>query len=754
MHKLFLFFKKINFLKEPVLLLLITTIILSPLLFHPYYSIFPQSDVGIYSAWKHFLVENFYKFSSIPLWNPYLFGGAPFIGNSQVGFFYPINILYFLLPINITFNFIFFLDFFLVGLFTFLYARLIGLSRYSSVISGICMTFNGAVMKHLFLGHIVILDSLIWFPLFLYLFEKIIKSRNLKYSIILGLILGIMILAGNVQIPIYTLIAGSIYFYIRLFQERKFFSRKITKFISVPLITIVIGLCLSSIQLLPTFEFSKLSIRSEGVSYKFASDFSFNPKQLLVIIFPSLFGSDINNSYWGIGSFWSSSIYSGIFPFFLAIIGLIYKRNKYTYSLFILFLFALIYAFGKYSLTFKLFYDYFPFFNNFRVPTRFLFIYAFSLSIFSGFGFEYLLESFKNKNSNFLSKLIKSLSLLLFISSFFYFIGYINKNQIKLFEAIILKNSYAQGIDHQTLYLLVLNDLLRLCFFVFLIIAVFILIKINIIKKRYFFIFAILIITLDYFQFYTKFYKQDFPKLTYQYEKEFKFLKQDITKFRIFSIPNIDANLTSRNRIEILTGYDPLYLASYRNFLWDIGSHENSPYESFITINDIANIDNLRLLNVKYVLSEKTIVNKNLLKVFKGKYNIYKINYTLPRAYIDYLGSPSFTLDTSYKINEARIKHYEPNRIVLDISLRKNGYLILSEQIYPGWNAYDNGKLIYISSFKSIFRSIYLTKGNHTIIFKYEPLSYKIGKTITIVSILLIFLIAAYLRLKQKNEKK
>ena len=29
----------------------------------------------------------------LPLWNPYSFMGAPFLANSQVGFFYPLNLL-------------------------------------------------------------------------------------------------------------------------------------------------------------------------------------------------------------------------------------------------------------------------------------------------------------------------------------------------------------------------------------------------------------------------------------------------------------------------------------------------------------------------------------------------------------------------------------------------------------------------------------------------------------------------------------
>src|SRR5512135_1493983 len=33
----------------------------------------------------------------IPLWNPYLFGGAPFVGDIQSGIFYPLNLLTFLI---------------------------------------------------------------------------------------------------------------------------------------------------------------------------------------------------------------------------------------------------------------------------------------------------------------------------------------------------------------------------------------------------------------------------------------------------------------------------------------------------------------------------------------------------------------------------------------------------------------------------------------------------------------------------------
>jgi len=39
----------------------------------------------------------------IPLWNPYLYGGAPFVGDIQSGLFYPVNLLVFLLVPELTY---------------------------------------------------------------------------------------------------------------------------------------------------------------------------------------------------------------------------------------------------------------------------------------------------------------------------------------------------------------------------------------------------------------------------------------------------------------------------------------------------------------------------------------------------------------------------------------------------------------------------------------------------------------------------
>src|SRR5512136_13427 len=44
------------------------------------------------------------KSGTLPLWNPYLWGGAPFAADIQASFFYPINLLYFALAPEITYR--------------------------------------------------------------------------------------------------------------------------------------------------------------------------------------------------------------------------------------------------------------------------------------------------------------------------------------------------------------------------------------------------------------------------------------------------------------------------------------------------------------------------------------------------------------------------------------------------------------------------------------------------------------------------
>ena len=96
---------------------------------------------------KVFYAEQIKNFS-LPLWTSYINNGFPLHSQSQTGIFYPINLLlYFFLPTHIAFNLNIVLHFFLAGIFTYLYARTIGLGELPSLVSSFIFVFNGFLIK-------------------------------------------------------------------------------------------------------------------------------------------------------------------------------------------------------------------------------------------------------------------------------------------------------------------------------------------------------------------------------------------------------------------------------------------------------------------------------------------------------------------------------------------------------------------------------------------------------------------------------
>jgi hypothetical protein len=56
-------------------------------------------------AWKKFIVESL-RAREIPLWNPYLFAGVPFLAAGQHSALYPFSILFYLLPLPRAFGYL------------------------------------------------------------------------------------------------------------------------------------------------------------------------------------------------------------------------------------------------------------------------------------------------------------------------------------------------------------------------------------------------------------------------------------------------------------------------------------------------------------------------------------------------------------------------------------------------------------------------------------------------------------------------
>ena len=528
----------------------------------------------------------------------------------------------------------------------------------------------------------------------------------------------------------------------------------------------IVAFLLSSIQILPSLQLSRLSIRSAGLSYEFASDFALPPKQLVSFLLPHFFGSPLNQTYWGKGNFWSLCGYAGILPLIFAGIAVIYNRNKYVLIFVLLALFALLFSFGSHFFIFPIFYKYVPGFNMFRVPARFLYIYGFSISILAGIGINFFI---KNKYASIIKvKKFEVLLLGIFLTIIIFVLSLnFRQDKIVLLEKFILKNSYALGINHSTLYFQIQNDLIILSIFIIFSVIILRLLKrygLSFIIK----VIIIALITFDLGSFGMKFYETRNINEVFTIPEIIRKIKYDKSKFRVFDLSGKFITPLSAERIESVTGINSSYLKHYQEFVWLIGDHLKTPYENFLDFYNIKNPKILKMLNVKYVISKGALPNKEYANIYNKNYYLYQDIDILPRAYIvgnanviqdkketfrilqsknynpkEYIlleKASRVTLKNKEKFRSVKITSYKPNEIKLKTSVYSSGFLVLSEIWYPGWKAYDNGRETEILKTNYMFRSIYLKKGMHDITFVYDPISYKIGKAISILTLFVAIL--------------
>src|SRR5579864_8775020 len=113
------------------------------------------------------------KQGQFPLWNPYNFSGTPLFANFQSAILYPLNIFYFFLSQVTAWSILVFLQPFLAGFFTYIFARKIGISKFGSVFSGIAFAFSSFLtvwLEYNTVGHVII-----WLPLVLVSIEYLLE---------------------------------------------------------------------------------------------------------------------------------------------------------------------------------------------------------------------------------------------------------------------------------------------------------------------------------------------------------------------------------------------------------------------------------------------------------------------------------------------------------------------------------------------------------------------------------------------------
>ena len=193
-------------------------------------------------AWKLFITRSL-KARQIPLWNPYIFAGVPFLAAGQHSALYPFSILFYVLPIARAYGYFTVLQLFLAGLFAFIYARVIGLGRFGATVTAITYMFSAFMIVSVVFT--MIIAAAAWLPLLLAMIELIIRktsnpksqadfgfggvSSPIPYVVLGAIALGFQLLAGHIEISYYVLLVMGFYAAVRLLQISKSANQQIGK---------------------------------------------------------------------------------------------------------------------------------------------------------------------------------------------------------------------------------------------------------------------------------------------------------------------------------------------------------------------------------------------------------------------------------------------------------------------------------------------------------------------------------------------
>ncbi|MBI5080158.1 MAG: YfhO family protein, partial [Chloroflexi bacterium] len=567
------------------------------------------------------------------------------------------------------------------------------------------------------------------------------------HLLILSALISLQLLAGHAQSSFYTLLIAAAWLCWRSLKPKQDFYRSlddlkkagISSLQSLILnlfkfsLAVLFALCLTAVQLLPTYELLRETPRASSADYDFVMTYSLWGWRLLTAIAPDLFGHPADGNYWGYATYWEDAIYLGIMPLMFALYALITaRRNKKIHLGDIVFLFALAIisvelALGSNTPIFPFFYRYIPGFNFFQAPARMLIGYTFAASLLAGIGADQWKESNRKR---YWSRLGIAGSIAMMILGI---VGAVTLTDVR--PLTIATSLIGVAAVSAVTFILTLNQPTapkRWVVFTILFIAV----DLGISAIR-------LNPTIDS-SFYSLPPSENLSGRTYQYDQDeyrVKF-KEYVTFKNFYSLTpqqirdTFLPNLTVLNKVESANNFDPLLTERYVNF---VKAMEGNP-----RLLDLADVQTI--IKPIRLVSPRVDSKASRLRVIPQAQIV-----SSPQESLAAISSPTFDPDSTVVLEPIRnpqsaipLTHHA-SRITLD----RDSYVIASYSYYPGWRVLIDGQPSQLFIADHLFRAVFIPKGEHTITFEYAPLSFTIGLIISVVS--LVIWVMAYWRQRVFN---
>ncbi len=270
--------------------------------------------IAQYYPWRAFAAECL-RSGHLPLWNPYQFCGAPFLANGQSAVLYPLNILFWVLPVAQAFAWSAWLHLVLTGWFGYLLLRRIGAGRFGSLCGAIVWQANGFFVAWMHLPTVLCTAS--WLPAALLCSERALTTGRARYSLAAGVALALSYLAGHPQIFMFVALFTAAYIVARGLTRAAGASlvRRAARVACTGVVAGLTGLGLSAAQLLSTVEFLRIAHRTftaDPESYAAFLNHAMPWPQLFGLVTPHAFGHPGLGTHMAQGRFADYTAYMGV----------------------------------------------------------------------------------------------------------------------------------------------------------------------------------------------------------------------------------------------------------------------------------------------------------------------------------------------------------------------------------------------------------------------------------------------------------
>ncbi len=489
--------------------------------------------------------------------------------------------------------------------------------------------------------------------------------------------------------------------------------------------------------------------------------------------------------YWGTQPGTSGPVYAGAIVLFLFVLSLFLTKGAVRSFIVAATIFSILLSWGRNFMPLTdLFLDYFPGYNKFRTVSMILVIASFTIPLLASIGLQ---KIFTENIDKVLWKksLLWSVGLTAGLSLIFFLLPSLSGTFVSASDSQMPEWIQKGLVADRTSFLRA--DALRSALFILAVaailwayvekkltigyalplIAILILADMWSVNKRY--------LNDDHFV------QEQSARNPYPITKADKEILKDKSEYRVLNLSVDPFNEASTSYYhQSIGGYHGAKMRRYQELIdFHIGNEIRQLGTKLNTLKTESGVDSLfigcnalNMLNTKYLIynpdaapltNSKAMGSAWMVTAYLLVNNADEENSTLGKADL----SKVIVVDKKYQsllsqitpqkesASKITLKSYSPNQLVYNYSGKGNEIAVFSEIYYPqGWNAYIGDKLVPHFQADYLLRAMVLQEGNYDITFRFEPLSYRLGKQISMVSSLILLIFIGFVLYKSLNLKK